>query len=114
MLNTSRACLLAAIILCGCVTAAAQDAKPLTNADVVTMVKAGLPETTVILAIQKGPANFDTSPQALIELKNQGVSTKIMDAMLQPGRPATAPAQPGGAPAQANTINRLTLTPGTA
>lgn len=57
--------------------------KPLTNADVVTMVKADLPESTIILAIQQGTPNFDTSPTALVELKNQGASSKILDAILQ-------------------------------
>ena len=47
----------------------AQDTKKtLTNADVVEMAKAGLPEITIILAIQKGPTEFDTSPQTMIQL----------------------------------------------
>ena len=56
--------------------------KPLTNADVVDMVQAGLGESTVILSIKNSGTNFDTSPQALIELKKKGVSQSIMDAML--------------------------------
>jgi hypothetical protein len=56
--------------------------KPITNADVVGMVKAGLAESTVVLAIEQGATNFDTSPQALIALKNAGVSQKILGAML--------------------------------
>jgi hypothetical protein len=63
----------------------AQKAKnTITNADVVEMVKAALPESTIILAIQQSEPNFDTSPKALIELSKQGVSQKVMDAMLQP------------------------------
>jgi hypothetical protein len=67
----------------------AQGKKPITNADIVAMVKAGLPENTIVVAIQQSPTNFDTSPQALIELKNQGVSPKIIEAMLRAGAPAT-------------------------
>lgn len=56
----------------------------MTNADVVEMVKAGLPESTIIIAIQQSELNFDISTKALIELSKQGVSQKIMEAMLQP------------------------------
>jgi len=66
-------------------TVTAQKVKEtMTNADVVEMVKAGLAESTIILAVQQSEPNFDTSPKALIELSKQGVSQKIMDAMLQP------------------------------
>ncbi len=94
-------------ILVGCILAVpylptiAQQKKPITNADIVAMVKAELPESTIVVAIQQSPANFDTSPQALIELKTQGVSPKIIEAMLQAGVPTT-PAQPARQP-QANT-----------
>jgi hypothetical protein len=72
--------------------ALAQEKKPLTNADVVTMVKAGLPESTVVLAIQQSPTAFDLSPQALIRLKSDGVGQHVMDAMLRgPSGPPTAP-----------------------
>lgn len=56
--------------------------KPLTNADVVAMIKAGLPESTIILSIQQTASKFDTAPRSLILLKKQGVSTKLLDAML--------------------------------
>jgi hypothetical protein len=113
MLNTHRSCLLAAILLCGFIAAVGQEVKRLTNADVVAMVKAGLPETTVILAIQKGPTAFDTSPEALIQLKNQGVSPKVLDAMLQPaGAPPAPTVQPGAAPLRPNPLDPSLLTPG--
>ena len=72
---------------------AQQQNKAVTNADVIAMVKAGLPENTIILAIQKGPSDFDTSAQTLIQLKDQGISPKIMDAMLQAGKVVSPPAQ---------------------
>jgi hypothetical protein len=59
-----------------------QEKKPITNDDIVGMIKAGLSESTIVLAIQQSPANFDTSPGALIELKNQGATARILDAML--------------------------------
>jgi len=69
--------------------------KALTNADVIKMVKAELPESTIILAIQSSPNEFDTKPDTLIELKSAGVSSKIIEAML------TARSQPpSGVPAK--------------
>lgn len=62
---------------------AQQANKPLTNADIIEMLKAGLPESTIILSIQQSPTNFDTSPKALIELKQQGASAKVLDAIVQ-------------------------------
>lgn len=114
MPSAIRFFLIAYALLCCSTVVAAQETKPLTNADVVAMVKAGLPESTVVLAIQKGPVNFDTSPQALIQLKNQGVGPKVLDAMLQPagaGAPAPAP-QPRTSPATPNPFDPTSLTPG--
>jgi hypothetical protein len=76
----------------------AADKKPLTNADVMKMVKAELPESTVIAAIEGNPVAFDSSVDALIELKSGGVSPKIIEAMLTPRHPipkeAPAPTAP--------------------
>jgi len=54
----------------------------ITNSDVISMTKAGIGEQTIILAIQRGPVKFDTSPQALITLKGAGVSDQVLNAML--------------------------------
>lgn len=54
----------------------------LTNADIVKMVKAGLPENIIVREIQASRTNFGTSPSALIELKKQGASEKILGAVL--------------------------------
>ena len=89
------------------VTTAQEVRKPLTNADVIEMAKAGLPERTIILAIQKGPTSFDTSPQALIQLKNQGVSASVLDAMLQSGSAPAAASQTAPAVRQNNNLNPL-------
>jgi hypothetical protein len=79
-----------------------QEKKPLTNADVVSMVKAGLAESTVVLAIEKNPCKFDTSPAALVELKNQGVPPTVIEAMLRTEEPTRAPSpQPSAAQGQA-------------
>src|ERR1044072_1533793 len=89
------------------VTAAQEAKKPLINADVIEMTKAGLPERTIVLAIQKGPTSFDTSPQALIQLKNQGFSPAVLDAMLQAGSAGASSSQTAPATRQNNNLNPL-------
>ncbi len=59
----------------------------LTNADVVRMIKAGLAESTILLAIEQNPSKFDTAPAALIDLKEQGVPPAIVEAMMRTGSP---------------------------
>ncbi len=62
---------------------AQSEKKPMTNADVISMLEAGLSESTIVLAIQQSQPNFDTSSQSLIQLKNKGASPKILDFILQ-------------------------------
>lgn len=76
--------------------------KPLSNADVIKMVKNGLPESVILSSIQSSAAHFDLSPNGLISLHKAGVSQKIMDAMMAAGGskpPAEAAAHPSGAAA---------------
>lgn len=56
----------------------------LTNAEILEMVKAGFAEETIVKSIQLSETRFDTSVAALVELKNAGVSEKIIQAMLNP------------------------------
>ncbi len=61
---------------------AEQSAKPVTNADVVSMTTATLSDDVIIGALQQAAtADFDLSPRALIELKNAGVSDRVIQAM---------------------------------
>src|SRR5205807_2811395 len=82
---------------------AQNNTKPLTNDDVIALVKGGLPETTVISAINAQDSNFDVSATALIKLKQQGGNSKIMDAMLAAAnkKHSAVPAPPAAAPAAA-------------
>jgi len=73
--------ILVGVILCSALFAQ-QTTKPLTNADVVKMVKGGLPESVVISSIQSQPAKYDLSPDGLIALHAAGVTQSEMDAML--------------------------------
>jgi hypothetical protein len=58
----------------------------LSNTDIANMLKAGLPEGTVVLAIQRavyrGSNDFDGSPRGLIELKNAGATEPILNSVL--------------------------------
>jgi hypothetical protein len=56
--------------------------RPLTNGDIVKMVKAGVPESVILRKVQMSESNFTTSPNALIELKRQHVPDDVMAAML--------------------------------
>jgi len=77
---------------------AQQEKKPLTNSDIVRMVKAGVPESAVISSIQSSTCNFDLSPDALVILHRAGVGQKILEAMMATGSgKQTPPAGPQNA-----------------
>jgi len=60
----------------------AQTQKPITNADIVNVTKQDFDPSLIVKDIQSSKTDFDTSPQALIDLKNAGVDKSVMDAML--------------------------------
>lgn len=74
------------LVLClGCATTAVlaqQGQQPLTNADVVKMVKSGLPGSVISNAIQANDTDFDVSANGLIALQKAGVPQTVMDAMI--------------------------------
>jgi|HubBroStandDraft_5_1064220.scaffolds.fasta_scaffold69004_1 membrane-associated protease RseP (regulator of RpoE activity) len=56
---------------------------PLTNSDVVGMVKAGIGVEIMVAKIKTATCSFDTSPAALKELKDAGVPDSVILAMVQ-------------------------------
>jgi hypothetical protein len=62
---------------------------PLTNADIMTMVRAKLPAALIIQKINTSPCAFDTFPSVLAELKYRGVPDEVLMAMVEAphGRP---------------------------
>jgi hypothetical protein len=70
--------------------------KPMTNTDILDMVKAGLSENTIVLSVERSPANYDTSTQGLIALSKANVSNKIIDAMVKAQSPAKVSDPPTG------------------
>lgn len=60
-----------------------QQPSALTNQDITTMIKAGLPPDVVIAKIKATKNKFDTSPAVLEELKSQGVPNSVIVAMIE-------------------------------
>jgi hypothetical protein len=74
--------LIVALALLIAVPVSAQADKPLTNDDILQMIKAGFDEETVVKAIAASSTNFDISVGGLLALKQAGVSEQIIKAML--------------------------------
>ncbi len=70
------------LLLLAWVATAVWAQQPLTNQDVIQLVKGGLAESVILNAIANQPTQFDISAQALIALKAAGVSDKIIQQML--------------------------------
>jgi outer membrane lipoprotein SlyB len=74
-------------------------AAPMTNDDVIKMVKGGLNDATVLQAIDAAEPGFDGSPDGLVKLKQGGVSDAVIQRILS--RKGAAPAAAAAAPAAA-------------
>lgn len=81
-----RAFLFTAVIVAGSLGFGQKAGKPLTNDDVITMVKSGMPESVVISAIQSRPGKFSTSTAELVRLHKAGVTENELNAMIAAGQ----------------------------
>jgi S1-C subfamily serine protease len=72
-----------------CPAVAGQEPQPLTNDDIVGLIKAGISSAVVAAKIAASPSRFDTSPVALQELKAAGVPDEVVVTMLQASTPPT-------------------------
>lgn len=96
----ARICLVAVACVAASVAAAAQsrevrtrtvaqsqaDAEaPLTNLAVIKLVRAKFSDKMIVAVIRSRPVRFDLSPDRLIELKRNGVSERVILAMLARG-----------------------------
>jgi hypothetical protein len=66
----------------------------LTNDSVVQMIKAGLPEAVVIAKIKSTATKFDLKTDSLVKLKKDGVSDKVLEAMVAAGQGSSTTAMP--------------------
>src|SRR5579863_5681911 len=70
----------------------------LTNRDIVTLAKAGFDEEFLIKIIQSSHKQFDTAPDALAALAEQGITQRIVEVMMSP-EPAIPPPMVAAPPA---------------
>ena len=89
--------LLASFVLAGPATAqpagATVAADVLTNATVLRMVAAGLPDQVIIAKICASKSTFNLPTDQLIALKGKGVSGAVLATMLEPAPAASAAVQ---------------------
>ena len=95
------------VLLISCVSFAfAQTTlNPLTNRDIMTMVRAKLPATLIIEKIKTSPCAFDTFPSVLAEMKYKGVPDEVLMAMVEAphgGRPTSNVREASGRGSTAN------------
>ena len=75
--------LITLLLLTGAVAQAqTKDEGPMTNAEVIKLVKAGFKEKTIVLIIASRIPNFDLTSDQMIKLKRAGVNENIIVAML--------------------------------
>jgi hypothetical protein len=72
----------------------------LTNSDVVRMVNAKFDDQTIVKTIETNDTYFDVSVDALLRLKEQGVSQTVIQSMLLASKKSSA-SQPTASPTQA-------------
>jgi len=68
----------------------------LTNADIIKMADAGLPEAVILSSIRSCRGQFDLTPDGLVDLKAHKVSDGVIAAMQQPAVAEPAKAASGG------------------
>ena len=95
------------LILAAAAPASAWQAAPqptMTNADLVKLVQAGVPESAIIASIHSSAPAFDLSSDGIVALHKAGVTQGELEAAIaasSAAHPATAPTAPAAAPAPA-------------
>src|ERR1017187_10662847 len=80
------------VLLITCSFVGRADDVPLTNADVIQMVRAGISTAVIQAKIAASKTAFDTSTSALLELSKAKVPDSVVTAMIDRGRSSGAPA----------------------
>ncbi|MBL8512245.1 MAG: hypothetical protein JNM52_11445 [Betaproteobacteria bacterium] len=78
-------------------------AAPVTNADIIKLLDAGMEESVILDVINSGDRKFDTSANALVKLKEKGASPTVLKAILTPPVKAGAKSAEASAPSPAPT-----------
>src|SRR5262245_8960439 len=69
-------------------------AQAVTDADVVTMTRSGVGDDVIINSIRTRGCRWNSAPENVIALKQQGVSDRVIEAMQNSGLHMPAPAAP--------------------
>jgi uncharacterized protein YcfJ len=69
-------------------------AQAVTDADVVTMTRSGVGDDVIINSIRTRGCRWNSAPENVIALKQQGVSDRVIEAMQNSGLHMPAPAPP--------------------
>lgn len=95
----------------------AQTQEIVNNESVVKLIKSGVSEAVIISVIKNSKSDFNTSPDEIMNLKNQGVSDNIILAMVQADGKIENPTNSENAevvsPVKSNPVNNITLLDGT-
>jgi hypothetical protein len=95
--------LMVAVLICTAQPSVAADTKPMTNQDVIAMVKAKMPRDTIVMAVKAAKPDFDTSADGLIKLQSAGVPADVIEAVIASqsgGGGARTASAPAGGPGQ--------------
>ncbi len=89
-----------------------KEKKVLQNSDIVQMAQNHFDDETLLTVIDANDTKFDVSPSALIDLKNAGVSDRVIRAMLQTTmkKSNAATSAPASSAAQSSTASPATDT----
>ncbi|HVN76877.1 MAG TPA: hypothetical protein VMT19_11205 [Thermoanaerobaculaceae bacterium] len=90
------------------VSALAAAEQPLTNADIVKLVKAGVSADVIIAKIQSSETAFSTDTDSLVALANEKVPNPVIQAMM--ARTGAAPTATSAAPPAAQASPAATVT----
>jgi len=70
---------------------------PLTNQDIVRMIRAGISQETILVLVRSSPSAFQMDPDSVIALKEQGLSDEVIRAMAE-AKTEKAKTQPEAVP----------------
>jgi outer membrane lipoprotein SlyB len=73
---------------------AAAEQQALTNLDVINMAKSGISDQVIVSGIRSRGGRFDTTPDAIVQLKANGVSDYVVQVMQQTPPPQVVPGGP--------------------
>ncbi len=76
-------CILFLLFAFAAAPARSQDSKPLTNQDIIGLVRSNMADGTILTVIRSGQTAFNTSASELIRLRQAGVSDAIISAMVE-------------------------------